>query len=134
MLNKHADVSKMLPLVNTILFGNPTPILPTPLSLPEGVPSIGEMHTLNLDEAKLLAINLDNAIAPLSNTNVVGEAIIIDTLSYVASAQVARRCANVGLTVATHFTTTQPNQFQCGHNCAGWVCLLRALGNHHRHT
>jgi hypothetical protein len=88
-----------------------------------------DVHKMHLKDAKDLAKRLEAMNLNTTEKQKTGSAMVIDTKSFVASAQAARRFADAGLTTATHFTMSQPNNYQCGHNCAGWACLLCALGN-----
>ena len=88
---------------------------------------VQQVHNMDLVDAKALAKRIDDA-AKAPEARVTGTAMGIDVYSHVGSAQACQRFVDAGLQTATHFTKTQPNHFQCGHNTAGWSCLLRALG------
>jgi len=119
-----ATISQLVPLIDTILFGFPqTP----PSDHAPGLPSNAALvEKFDLTAAKALAAQLRDDVAT-GDRSKSGRAIVIDYANMVASREVAAHVQSTGLTTRGLFQAAQATSYQCGHNAAGWACMLRAL-------
>ena len=122
------SVPELVPLVETVLFGSnattPNPDAPAPIP---GVPSTAELVAqYSLERARCLCSSLQEQEQESEKRT--GRAVVIDYMNFVESTAVAHTMHDAGLAVSTLFSRTQATPYQCGHNAAGWVCMLRALG------
>ena len=123
MMGKSNDIPLLASLTERVLYG--TGPLPLDLSFSPGAPTAEEL-TANYDLAAAKALS-----AGLANANLrkrTGRAIVIDYYNYAKSVLLADHIRRAGLSVKTLFSGLQATPYQCGHNTAGWACMLRALG------
>ena len=126
MSASNMSIPLLVPLIETILFGAPTP--PSTLSSVSGVPTTAEL-VAHYDLAHTRDLCASIEIREQAQNKRKGQAVVIDYMNFVESTDVASAMVAAGLEVNTLFTREQATSYQCGHNSAGWACMLRTLGH-----
>ena len=129
-----ADASETVPLIETVLFGEPQP---TECSndaecVALGLPTQHELiHSFDLDSAKALCRYhraRSNGVPERAPNG--GRFVVIDFLGNgcAAARDASATMTAAGLTPHSHFSNTQHDDACCGHLAAGWAVKLRELG------